>query len=560
MDDPKIFVHLRELNNLLNNDDAIKNKPIVFVYAVRDDIFSKEDRTKFFDFIIPIIPVINATNSGEILLQRLIEAKNNGIEHDISQGFVLDISPFISDMRILQNIYNEFVVYKKTLRTSQELNLSDEQMLAIIVVKNLYPSDFADLQNEKGVLKKALIDKNDFIAKKKQEIQKRIDEYSTVITNFQKDVLKSIAEIKYAMLGTLMGGLHQFICFRNNEWPAKEVLASTIMDDKYDMTDLEENGYECIKIAMPNGCTDTKRFNVSTIAPYIERWRVIKEAEVKGLENLQNDLEKLKESQHKLSGMSIVEILRKYSVDEVLSEKVRANSLLVFLLRRGYLDEKYACYINYFKGTSITKDDMNFILSVKNQLPLAFDYQLTKASRVIERLQEYEFEQKAIYNFDLMEQLLEGQFPKKLMFFIEQLSDEDETSWKFIDEFVSKTSDRAKFIRLLAEKWPKMWTHISGNQTLTYDRQLLYLQMILSESELPTIENQNIDGCMTRYFEEHDDILQKLTSTSCDVAKIISVLDSLKVQFSSLRTENVPDEILNSVFDKCHYVINAACK
>ena len=172
LDDPKIFVHLRELNNLLNNDDAIKNKPIVFVYAVRDDIFSKEDRTKFFDFIIPIIPVINATNSGEILLQRLTEAKNNGIEHDISQGFVLDISPFISDMRILQNIYNEFVVYKKTLRTSQELNLSDEQMLAIIVVKNLYPSDFADLQNEKGVLKKALIDKNDFIAKKKQEIQK----------------------------------------------------------------------------------------------------------------------------------------------------------------------------------------------------------------------------------------------------------------------------------------------------------------------------------------------------------------------------------------------------
>lgn len=39
LDDPKIFVHLRELNNLLNNDDAIKKKPIVFVYAVRDDIF-----------------------------------------------------------------------------------------------------------------------------------------------------------------------------------------------------------------------------------------------------------------------------------------------------------------------------------------------------------------------------------------------------------------------------------------------------------------------------------------------------------------------------------------
>ena len=96
LDNPKIFVHLRELNNLLNNDDAIKGKPIVFVYAVRDDIFSKEDRTKFFDFIIPIVPVINETNSGEILLQRLQEAKGKGVEHNISQGFVLDVSPYIS--------------------------------------------------------------------------------------------------------------------------------------------------------------------------------------------------------------------------------------------------------------------------------------------------------------------------------------------------------------------------------------------------------------------------------------------------------------------------------
>lgn len=47
LENRKIFVHLRELNNLLNNDDVIKHKPIVFVYAVRDDIFTREDRTKF---------------------------------------------------------------------------------------------------------------------------------------------------------------------------------------------------------------------------------------------------------------------------------------------------------------------------------------------------------------------------------------------------------------------------------------------------------------------------------------------------------------------------------
>lgn len=61
LDDRTIFVHLRELNNLLNCNENIKGK-VVFIYAVKDDIFTKEDRTKFFDFIIPVIPIINSTN------------------------------------------------------------------------------------------------------------------------------------------------------------------------------------------------------------------------------------------------------------------------------------------------------------------------------------------------------------------------------------------------------------------------------------------------------------------------------------------------------------------
>ena len=48
LNNAEIFVKLRELNILLNNDEAIK-KPVKFVYAVRDDIFSDKDRTKFFE-------------------------------------------------------------------------------------------------------------------------------------------------------------------------------------------------------------------------------------------------------------------------------------------------------------------------------------------------------------------------------------------------------------------------------------------------------------------------------------------------------------------------------
>lgn len=550
LDDPKIFVHLRELNNLLNNDDAIKRKPIVFVYAVRDDIFSKEDRTKFFDFIIPIIPVINKTNSGEILLQRLQEAKGKAIEHNISQGFVLDVSPYVSDMRVLQNIYNEFVIYKDTLRTTQELSLSDEQMLAMIIFKNIHPSDFADIQSESGVIKQAFEDKQRFISAKKQEMQAEIDDYETTVERYQADSMKSVREIKYAMFGELMGRLGTPESLRAG-WDA--ISASEIMDDKFDLVQLLSKNYNEIYYYR-NGYSNQTSINKETLESYIERWKEINRVRENGLQKIQENLQQLRMQQQDLSGLSIAKLLEEYLPEEVLSETVRRNKVLVFLLRRAYIDEKYANYINYFKGTSITKDDMNFILSVKNREPLAFDYQLTKTPMVIQRLQEYEFEEKAIYNFTLLEELLSESESVKLSAFINQLSDEREISWRFIDEFFGCTKQRKQFIQLLSKKWTGMWTHISADATMTYDHKLEYLCEIINTSPISVIEALNVDGSMTAFFEQNEDILQELES--CENEKIISVIQCLNVHFTRLLIENVANNILDAVFDGNFFGLN----
>lgn len=551
LDNPKIFVHLRELNNLLNNDDAIKGKPIVFVYAVRDDIFSKEDRTKFFDFIIPIVPVINETNSGEILLQRLQEAKGKGVEHNISQGFVLDVSPYISDMRVLQNIYNEFVIYKDTLRTTQELSLSDEQMLAMIIFKNIYPSDFADIQSESGVIKQAFEDKQRFISAKKQEMQAEIDDYETTVKRYQTDSMKSVREIKYAMFGELMGRLGTPESLRAG-WDA--ISASEIMDDKFDLSKLLSKKYDEIHYCYGSGYSGQTSINKETLKAYIERWKEINRIRKIGLQEIQEKMQELRMQQHDLSGLSLAKLLEEYLPEEVLSETVRRNKLLVFLLRRAYIDEKYASYINYFKGTSITKDDMNFILSVKNQEPLTFDYQLTKTPMVIQRLQEYEFEEKAIYNFTLLEELLSEGESVKLSAFINQLSDEKETSWRFIDEFFSCTKQREGFIQLLAEKWTGLWMYISADATMSYDHKLEYLCEIMNTSLISVIEALNANGSMTAFYEQHEDILQRLES--CENGKIISVIQCLNVHFTRLLIENVANNILDAVFDGKFFVLN----
>lgn len=53
-----IFERLKEINELVNAKRKPRQEaPIKFIYLLRDDIFLNKDRTKFFDFLIPIIPV-----------------------------------------------------------------------------------------------------------------------------------------------------------------------------------------------------------------------------------------------------------------------------------------------------------------------------------------------------------------------------------------------------------------------------------------------------------------------------------------------------------------------
>ena len=73
----EVFTKLREINLLINNSKKIETE-VVFIYAIKDDMFLDKDRTKFFDFMIPIIPVINSSNSNEKLLD--IVNKNNYIK------------------------------------------------------------------------------------------------------------------------------------------------------------------------------------------------------------------------------------------------------------------------------------------------------------------------------------------------------------------------------------------------------------------------------------------------------------------------------------------------
>ena len=555
LDDRTIFVHLRELNNLLNCNENIKGK-VVFIYAVKDDIFTKEDRTKFFDFIIPVIPVINSTNSGEVLLQFFEEAKKHKIEHNVSQEFILDVAPYIADMRILRNIYNEFIVYKRILRDSQGMDLKDEQMLALIIYKNLYPDDFAAIQNEKGLIKQAFEDKYRFISEEKSIMQLEIDKISNDITNYKQETLKSIKEIKIAMLAKIVNdnGIADSLYDGRYDYTAKQIL-----EDEFDMKNLVNlNVNRVYYYSFENHYRDdiTIYDFSEMIVPYLSRIERLQKVSKIGCDKLQDQIREINEQKRSLSKKALSYLVEKYN-DFEFNNKISGNKLLIFLLRRGYIDEKYANYINYFKGNTITKDDMNFILSVKNQEAKPWDYAITKTDMVIRRLQEYEFERKEIYNFDLLEQLLAGGNDNvKLELFFKQLADETKLSWNFIDEFTGRTNHLAEFIKGLSRNWAGMWLFISNKNTISYERQVYYLCLLLANINADDVFQYNIDDCMEKYFEDHADILQKLQE-QLGSEKIKDILLQLKPKFRELNIDGIKDKkILDTVFDNAMYELN----
>lgn len=75
-----------------------------------------------------------------------------------------DVSLYVDDMRILKNIYNEFVVYNNRINTTEQ---DYNKLLALIIYKNIFPRDFSDLQLNKGFIYTLFAKKKGLLAMKK---------------------------------------------------------------------------------------------------------------------------------------------------------------------------------------------------------------------------------------------------------------------------------------------------------------------------------------------------------------------------------------------------------
>jgi hypothetical protein len=168
--DARIFAKLRELNLILNSAKQIGQKPIRFIYALRDNVFTGTERVKFFDFILPIVPIVDSKSSAAKLKDMLTAYVGEGkiAEYD---EMIHALSPYISDMRLMNNIVNEFSAYREMIST-QGHGLC---FLGMVIFKNFFPAEFAKLYERTDSLLARILER------KKEVVKDKVTEFDSEI-------------------------------------------------------------------------------------------------------------------------------------------------------------------------------------------------------------------------------------------------------------------------------------------------------------------------------------------------------------------------------------------
>lgn len=550
----EIFTKLREVNLLLNNSEKTKRKEIVFVYAVRDDMFTDKERTKFFDFIIPVIPVINSSNSSEILLK-----KKNQFKYVLSDNLIEDISFFIDDMRLLHNITNEFYLYSKKLNSS----LNQDKLFAIITYKNIYPNDFMKLTYNEGELYSIFNSKEIFIQNSLKKIDNEIEQYKIRIKELESLFINNTKDLRLLYVIRIVETLPGFKSFRING----ETLSINDIteDDKFEY--LREDNYTYNQLVF-NSYIHTletqerkllKKFSeIEKIVDYSKNYSE-KEKEIKDIQSgmiisLKNKKQELEKQKYKIRTSKMAELLISNQLSEILLNKNLDKKFITLLLRNGYIAEDYIYYISLFHEESITRSDYQFHISIKNEIKQPFDYKLYKIDKLLLKINPLDFQSEYTLNYDLLDYLLSHseKYNSQLESIFTKLKDESKISIEFIKEYYTTSQKIEDFINILCSKWSNIWGSIELNPYFTEDLKNNFLKSIIEYGDIKSIIEISNQSTLVKYILSH----QLFLNITENHDKLKRVIEELKIKFSNIDFKNSSKEMLSFIYTGCYYQLN----
>lgn len=619
-ENPKILIKLRELNSLINNCEDIEFK-VTFIYAIKDEIFSHNTRTKFFDFIIPLIPIINYDNSYEILSRKLEVYK-------IDDDFLKNVSPYVNDMRTLKNIVNEFKVYENIIfKKESELNVISQvtetktetktettienesisiqnkivdekvgyqKLLALIIYKNYYPDDFTYLQKQKGIVYSIFDNKKDLFKTIESEKEIEIQKLKDKCTQIENESINDIITLRKIYLYELYKLFNQGVTK-----PVKQIVDEGIYFHKDDLLK-DENFTKLIKSTNIRYCqyepTDNwSSYNtnsnisfktIETIVnpdfKYTDREAIIKDKTVNSISNLTKRIFDMEDAVQKLIYLNLAEttqhvnisVVDKYLDGKILSklndkkpeEDITKFDLLKVLLKEGYLDEHYIDYVSYFHEGSLSLKDNNLKKQIIEQDYISFDQKFDNVERLIEKLAVNNFKKYSILNYEILECLIDsGKIEnKKLDLFVDLLKKEEFILYEFIKGYMLYLKNKFKnndkliaFLLLIVDRNDNFWDILSKNG-LEKELSDVVMSIMITYNSDEELLRQNINSSLSYYINNCDNFLTLIkTEKYFSNDDLVKTLETLKVKFRNLEFNEEHKSLFKKIYEKNLYQINS---
>lgn len=556
----QIFTKLREINLVLNESKKTKNIGIVFIYAVRDEIFSDKERTKFFDFIIPVIPTINFANSSAILITH---NKNN--QFGLSDSFIEDISFVVDDMRLLNNICNEFSIYNRQLnpnnfiRLEHNQNKFSEKLFAIITYKNLFPNDFALLSASKGEMFNILNSKQKFISEKSNIVDLDIARLHTEIKKSEDLYFKDLKNYRLLYILKSIEKEPKFYKFAiNNVEVSFDQLAEDenfeyLINNNLDYYFHTYNNYSSAKFTHKFSEIEAE---VNSELSYSQIKKSLDDRISGRTLAYKNEIKDLEYSKLNIRSMKISEIIQsigKFNY-EFQSDQENFKILAELMITNAYIGEDYLDYISLFHEGGISREDQLFSINVRNRNKLEYNFALNKIDKLIAKLKLTDFSSEYVLNFALVDFLLrnQSQYSSQIEALFIKLKDESTASITFIKAYFTTSQILEKFIELLASFWPNIWNFLSSDPSVMELDKKGYFKYILNYATAEDILKISSNSDLKNEILQDKYILNVISKED----KIREIVINLDLKFVELDFQNISESLLNFIYQNNFYELN----
>lgn len=469
----KVIQELKELNTILNSSYGIKK--IIFVYAIKDNLFDKvEDKNKFYDYNLSVLPISTAFNSELNLIGLL---KDQNIYNDLSSKVISIVSKYIFDMRTLINIVNDYCLFKEVTNTKNY-----DKLFAMVVFKNYYYRDYNWMFSD---TKKDVI-KNTFATceQKREELLSDLD-------NQKNEILESIDKIKNEILGNSRqlkelllvhniytnGGssynIDYYFLNTSEQYPIAKFL-----NDDFDINLLKNNSFSLRK-SNGNRISEVEVFKeFGSKEEFLKRYNNLNK-EVR-IPQLETELKKINTQKEITKTKGINEVFKQYFTKNELKLS-SDNGLLYDLIKENFITQDYMDYItspvvfkNQDNSESLMYSDSEFLMNVRQQ-KYSFDIKLTGFQTILDLLKD-DFDSSYVLNYDLLNYLLDNKLDLYIDKIISQYEVIDNKKLSFLINFFKKHPDKINyiFIKLKLKKYD-VWEAFTSNYDTISDEDGKYL-------------------------------------------------------------------------------------